>query len=59
MRLRRLLLAAAVSLSAFTGLGIAAAAPASAFCDVSEGCSPCGYELVIQGKNTRLEPHHC
>lgn len=59
MLLRRFLLAVAISLSGFAGLGLTTAAPASAFCDTSEGCSPCGFGLVIDGKNTRLEAHHC
>lgn len=56
---RRLLLAAAVSLSAFVGFGLASATPASAFCDTSDGCSPCSGGLIIDGKNTRIEFHQC
>lgn len=59
MRLRRFILAAVVSVSSFVGLGLASAAPASAFCSESEGCSPCGGGLIIDGKNTRIEFHHC
>ena len=32
---------------------------AQAFCGPDEGCSPCGAEVVIQGKNTRVEWHQC
>lgn len=35
------------------------ASPASAFCGPDEGCSPCGGQVVIQGKNTHIEWHQC
>lgn len=59
LKLRRLVIAAVVVLSSFAGFGVAAAVPAGAFCDESEGCSPCGGDLIIDGKNTRIEFHHC
>jgi len=59
LRIRRLLLAALVSSAAFVGFGLSVATPAGAFCDTSEGCSPCGGGLIIDGKNTRIEFHQC
>lgn len=38
---------------------VASAPPASAFCGPDEGCSPCGPQLIIDGKNTRLETVYC
>lgn len=58
-KLRRLMIAAVIAVSSFAGFGVAAAVPAGAFCDTSEGCSPCGGGLVLDGKNTRIEFHQC
>jgi hypothetical protein len=55
--MRRLLLALAFVVAPFAT--IAMPTPASALCGPDEGCSPCGGELVIQGKNTRIEWHQC
>ncbi|HVL80077.1 MAG TPA: hypothetical protein VM840_00615 [Actinomycetota bacterium] len=50
-----LALAALVIGSAFA----APAASAGGFCGPEDGCSPCSGEIVIDGKNTRIEFHQC
>lgn len=57
MRRRILLLVALVG--APVAVMVAPAPPAQAFCDTSEGCSPCGPEIVVQGKNTRINWVQC
>lgn len=54
--MRRLLLALLLIVAPAV---VASASPASAFCDTDQGCSPCGPQLVIEGKNTRLETVYC
>lgn len=54
--MRRLLLALLLIVAPAV---VASAPPAAAICDADQGCSPCGPQLVIDGKNTRLEPVYC
>ena len=55
-KLRTVLVAALISAG---GLLWAPPASANGFCGPDEGCSPCGHEIVIDGKNSRIEFHHC
>ena len=58
---RRVLALAVISMAGLSWLGVGPAPlqSAQAFCSPEEGCSPCGPMLVIDGKNTRLQPVYC
>jgi len=55
MRKLRLVLVAV----AFAAATLLSAAPAQAFCGPDEGCSPCPMEVVIDGKNSRIQWYYC
>jgi len=56
---RRLTLFVSLALAA-TGILIAPApAEAGGFCSVEQGCSPCPFEVVIDGKNTHIRSYNC
>ncbi len=56
---RRLVLLVSLALAA-AGIAFAPApAEAAGFCGPSEGCSPCPFEVVIDGKNTHIQWYYC
>lgn len=58
MRRRLVLLISAIL--AVAGIMVAPApADAAGFCGPDEGCSPCTFEIVVQGKNTHINWHYC
>lgn len=58
--MRRLLLLVATVAGAAALWAGPTVTPAQAFCDTSEGCSPCPPPtVVLDGKNTRIEWVYC
>jgi hypothetical protein len=56
---RRLVLLASFALAAAGFLAAPAPAKAAGFCGPSEGCSPCPFTVVIDGKNTHIQWYYC
>ena len=53
-RLRMLVLALVMAAGS-----LMAAPSANAFCGVEDGCSPCTFDVVVSGKNSSVNFHHC
>lgn len=56
---RRLVLILSLALAAAGITLTAAPAEAAGFCGPSEGCDPCPFEVVIDGKNTHINWYAC